>query len=199
MPASPEPEAEVPPVAAPVSAPVAVPVSPAAPRFLEPVVPVAEIHIDEPMVRRAGLNMVTATADVVVALRNVSGVPARGVTLDIRLTSAQPGQDAAVSALFAQPSGRPAMPPFDMAPGEVREIRMLATMPRDAITVLQAGGRPMFVPVIAIRAAHPGGETISVHALGIERPGQAKLGPFWLDQPSRMFDTIGVRSHNGRW
>lgn len=199
MPASPEPEAEVAPVAAPVSAPVAVPVSPAAPRFLEPVVPVAEIHIDEPMVRRAGLNMVTATADVVVALRNVSGVPARGVTLDIRLTSAQPGQDAAVSALFAQPSGRPAMPPFDMAPGEVREIRMLATMPRDAITVLQAGGRPMFVPVIAIRAAHPGGETISVHALGIERPGQAKLGPFWLDQPSRMFDTIGVRSHNGRW
>lgn len=199
VPLSPTPEPDVAPPTGTDGASAAAPVAPAAPRFLEPVVPVAEIHIDEPMVRRAGLNMVTATADVVVAVRNVSGVPARGVSLDIRLTSAQPGQDAAVSALFTQPSGRPAMPPFDMAPGEVREIRTLATMPRDAITVLQAGGRPMFVPVIAIRAAHPGGETISVHALGIERPGQAKLGPFWLDQPSRMFDTIGVRPHNGRW
>ena len=77
-------------------------------------------------------------------------------------------------------------------------MRTLATMPRDAITVLMAGGRPMFVPMIAIRAVHAGGQTTSVHAIGIERPGQAKLGPFWLDQPSRMFDTIGVRPHTGR-
>ena len=189
---TPEPEA------APVEAPASVVA--AAPRFLDQAAnaPLARIDLDEPSVSRAGLNMVTATADVTVTVRNASDVPARGIALDVRLTSAQPGQDEAIAAMFAGPVGRPATPPFDLAPGEMRRVRALATMPRDAITVLQAGGRPMFVPVVAIRAVHAGGQTTSVHALGIERPGQAKLGPFWLDQPSRMFDTIGVRPHSGR-
>lgn len=178
------------------------PATPAeAPRFLDrsDKMPPAQIALDEPVVSRAGVNMVTATADVTVVLRNTSDVPARGVVLDVRLTSAQPNQDAALAALFAGPAGRPAAPPFDLAPGETKRVRALVTMPRDAITVLQAGGRPMFVPVVAIRALHAGGQTTAVHALGIERPGQAKLGPFWLDQPSRMFDTVGVRPHSGQW
>ena len=171
-----------------------------APQFLDRSghIPAASIALDDLEVRRAGLNMVTATADMTVIVRNTSGVAARNVALDVRLTSAQPDQDAAVAALFAAP-GRPVTPPFDLAPGETKRVRALATMPRDAITVLQAGGRPMFVPVIAMRAVHAGGQTTSVHALGIERPGQAKLGPIWLDQPSRMFDTVGVRPHNGQW
>lgn len=170
-------------------------VAPAAP---VPPLPAARLDLDLPTVSRAGLNMVTATADVTVTVRNASDVPARGVAVEIRLTSAQPGQDAVLAAMFAEPVGRPAVPPFDLMPGESRRVRAVAAMPRDAITVLQAGDRPMFVPVVAIRAVHSGGQTTSVHALGIERAGQAKLGPFWLDQPSRMFDTIGVRPHTGR-
>ena len=193
---------EVPPrpKAPPASRAPAAPAIPAEPRFLDQAAsaPPARLDLDEPVVSRAGVNMVTATADVTVTVRNVSDVAARGVALDVRLTSAQPGQDAALAAMFAGPVARPATPPFDLAPGEARNVRALATMPRDAITVLQAGGRPMFVPVVAIRAVHASGQTTSVHALGIERPGQAKLGPFWLDQPMRMFDTIGVRAHSGR-
>lgn len=172
-----------------------------APQFLDlsNKMPPARIELDDPVVSRAGVNMVTATADVTVVLRNASDVPARGVMLDVRLTSAQPAQDAAIAALFAGPVPRPAVPAFDLAPGETKRVRALVTMPRDAITVLQAGGRPMFVPVLAIRAVHGGGQTTAVHALGIERPGQAKLGPIWLDQPSRMFDTVGVRPHSGQW
>lgn len=171
----------------------------APPRFLDrtEMVPPARLELGELTVRRAGLNMITATADVTVEVRNPSDVPARGVTLDVRLTSAQPDQDAAITAMFAGPVPRPAALPFDLAPGESRKIRTLVTMGRDEITVLEAGGRPMFVPVVAVRALHSGGQTVSVHALGIERPGQAKLGPFWLDQP-RMFDTVGVRPHTGR-
>ena len=56
----------------------------------------------------------------------------------------------------------------------------------------------MFVPVVAIRAVHEGVQAMSVHAIGIEREGQAKLGPFWLDQPIRTYDAIGVRPHNAR-
>ncbi|WP_140418436.1 hypothetical protein [Sphingomonas mucosissima] len=201
-PASPaQPQAQV---RAPVQAPPEPqpPVLPAgAPQFLDlsNKMPPARIELDDPMVSRAGVNMVTATADVTVVVRNASDVPARGVMLDVRLTSAQPAQDAAIAALFTGPVPRPAVPAFDLAPGETKRVRALVTMPRDAITVLQAGGRPMFVPVVAIRAVHGGGQTTAVHALGIERPGQAKLGPIWLDQPSRMFDTVGVRPHSGQW
>ncbi len=202
--AEPEPVAPVvtPVPTAPVTiepAPVSPPPAPPAPRFLEPApLPPARLDLDEPSVSRAGVNLVTATADVTVVVRNTSDVTATGIALEVRLLSAQPGQDAAIAALFAEPVERPATPRFDLAPGESKRVRTLATMPRDAITVLQAGERPMFVPVVAIRAVHAGGQTTSVHALGIERPGQAKLGPFWLDQPPRMFDAIGVRPHTGR-
>lgn len=194
--AEPEPPAAPPP---PARRPEPVPAATPAPRFLDPAPgPAARIDIAPPGVARAGVNLVTATADVTVTVRNGSDVPAKGVALEVRLTSAQPGQDAVIAAIFAGAVERPVTPPFDLAPGESRRVRTVATMPRDAITVLTAAGRPMFVPVVAIRAAHAGGQTVSVHALGIERPGQAKLGPFWLDQPPRMYDTIGVRPHAGR-
>ena len=203
-----EPEAVVP-IAPPVvpvaravpeapSDPVAPPVVPA-PRFLEPPpAPLARIDIEAPTVSRAGVNLVTATADLTVTLRNPSSVAATGIALDVRLLSAQPGQDAVIHTLFSGPVDRPATPRFDLAPGETKRVRVMATMPRDAITILTASERPMFVPVVAIRAVHAGGQTRSVHAIGIERAGQAKLGPFWLDVPSRMYDTIGVRPHSAQ-
>jgi hypothetical protein len=192
------------PVANPVPAPAQPVVEPAAviaaPRFLDRSSPAttARIDLDEPSVSRAGVNLVTATADVTVTVRNASDVPATGIALEVRLLSAQPGQDAVIAALFSGPVDRPAVARFDLAPGETKRVRTVATMPRDAITVLTAGDRPMFVPVVAIRAVHAGGQTTSVHAIGIERAGQAKLGPFWLDVPSRMYDAIGVRPHTGR-
>jgi hypothetical protein len=203
-----DPTQTVPPTPEPAPAPVAAPAEPvvepaevvAAPRFLDrssPATPV-RIDLDEPSVSRAGVNLVTATADVTVTVRNASEVPATGIALEVRLLSAQPGQDAVIAALFSGPVDRPVVARFDLAPGETKRVRTVATMPRDAITVLTAGDRPMFVPVVAIRAVHAGGQTTSVHAIGIERAGQAKLGPFWLDVPSRMYDTIGVRSHTGR-
>jgi hypothetical protein len=187
------------------------PPAPPTPRFLQPTpsaaapgattpaatapATTARIDIDEPVVSRSGINLVTATADVIVTVRNTSDVPATGVAVEVRLLSAQPGLDSVIATIFGGPVGKPAIAPFTLAPGETKRVRTLATMPRDAITVLQAGGRPMFVPVLAIRAVHEGAQTTSVHALGIDRPGQAKLGPFWLDQPPRMYDTIGVRPH----
>lgn len=189
---------EAPPVIVPAPVEQPAPVA-AAPRFLERAPgAAARIDLDAPVVSRAGVNLVTATADVAVTVRNVSDVTATGIALEVRLLSAQPGQDAVLATLFSGPVDRPATPLFDLAPGETKRVRTLATMPRDAITVLTAGERPMFVPVVAIRAMHGGGQTTSVHAIGIERPGQAKLGPFWLDQPPRMFDAIGVRPHTGR-
>ena len=78
----------------------------------------------------------------------------------------------------------------------------LVTLPRDNINVLTAADRPMFVPVVTLNAryvpsenAAGEGQTAQAFALGIERAGAAKLAPFWLDGPARMFETVAARPH----
>ncbi|MFT3978181.1 MAG: hypothetical protein QM688_13890 [Sphingomonas bacterium] len=198
--AAPEPaRLPVEPVAA--SEPVAPSAAPEPPQFLERTAPNERAWIDfvQPAVHRAGLNIVTATADVSLVVRNEGKVPARGIRVAIRLTSAQAGQDAVLDALFAEPVERPAVPPFDLGPGEERKVRAIATLPRDAIVALSAAGREMFVPVVALNALYDAGgargQTTAAFAVGIERPDGVKLGPLWLDEPPRMHDAIGIRAH----
>ncbi len=188
------PEPAVPPLA---PAPV-----PDAPQFLERPAPSERAWLDlaAPVVHRAGINLVTATADVALLVRNEGSAVARGVRLAIRLTSAQPGQDAVLDALFAEPVERPIVPPFDLAPGEERAVRGIATLPREAIVALTAAGRPMFVPVVALNLLYDAGagtpgQTTAAFAIGVERPDGGKLGPLWLDEPARMHDAIGIRAH----
>lgn len=179
------------------AAPVADP-----PQFLERPAPTDRAWLDlaAPVVHRAGINFVTATADVELVVRNEGSAPARGIRLAIRLTSAQPGQDAVLDALFAEPVERPATPPFDLGPGEERAVRGIATLSREAIVALDAGGRPMFVPVVALNVLYDAGggtpgQTTAAFAVGVERADGAKLGPLWLDEPARMHDAIGIRAH----
>ncbi|WP_019516089.1 hypothetical protein [Sphingomonas sp. Mn802worker] len=152
--------------------------------------------------RRAGVNLVTATADVEIVVRNRGEIETRNVRLDARLTSARADQDAELGQIFAQIGGRPAATPFSLAPGAERVVRALVTLPRDNINVLTAADRPMFVPVVTVNAryvpsdaAAGEGQTAQAFALGIERPGAAKLAPFWLDGPARMFETVAARPH----
>lgn len=151
------------------------------------------------MPRRAGLNLVTATVDVDVVMRNTGDAPAENIRVDVRLMSAAPDQDAALGTLFADPIQRPASAPFTLAPGAERTMRSLVTLPRTAIHVLTAGERPMFVPVVAVNARYDSGDgagqTANAWAVGVERAGAAKLGPFWLDVPARMHESIAVRPH----
>jgi len=203
-PATPVVEAPFIPPAPPVPAapePVAPPARPA-PRFLEPTPapPAERARIDLSVTaRRAGVNLVTATADVEVTLHNAGEAAAVGVRLDVRLLSAHAGQDAALDALFASAIERTVTPAFDLAPGERRTIRTLATLPRTAINVLTAGDRAMFVPVLAVNAVYAigagTGQTAAAYAIGIERDGAAKLAPFRLDGPTRMYETVAVRPH----
>ena len=152
--------------------------------------------------RRAGVNLVTVTADVEIVVRNGGEVEARNIRLDARLTSARADQDAELGQIFAQTTGRLAATPFTLAPGAERVVRALVTLPRDNINVLTAADRPMFVPVVTLNAryvpsetAAGEGQTAQAFALGIERAGAAKLAPFWLDGPGRMFETVAARPH----
>lgn len=184
-------------------------VAAAAPRMLSrrsvppiaPAIPAERAWIElELRPRRAGLNMLTATADVDVLVRNRGSADAVNVRLDARLTSARADQDAELGQIFADTRGRTAAPPFTLAPGGERVVRALVTLPREAINVLTAAERPMFVPVVTLNARYAlggagEGQTAQAFALGIERAGAAKLAPFWLDAPSRMFEAVAARPH----
>lgn len=149
--------------------------------------------------RRAGLNLLSATVEAELLLRNEGTAPAAAIRVGALLMGAAAGPPGDVGPLFAQPVGRPVTPPFGLAPGEERRVRLVVALPRADILPLEAGGRAMFVPVVAVNVWYEAGEvqgqTAQAFAVGVERVDSAKLAPLWLDQPARMFDAIGVRAY----
>lgn len=188
-PPTPAPEAPAPPAATPAAAPPIAPTPTGARAWIE-------LGMTP---RRAGLNLLTATVDMDVLVRNTGDAAASDIRVDARLVSASADQDAALGALFAEAVQRPAAPPFTLEPGAERIVRALVTLPRASIHVLTAGGRPMFVPVVAVNARYGSSagpaQTANAWAIGVERAGAAKLGPFWLDVPARMHEAIAARPH----
>lgn len=183
----------------------AIPPPPPLPKFLDsqlsptqPVGPAPRLLIGLRPIR-AGLNLLTATAECEIAIANAGDAPADAIRLDIALVSAHAGQDADLAAVMARPIGRPAVPPFSLAPGEERRVRAVGTLPRNAIRQLKEGDAPLFVPIAAVRLHHRSGDverrTSAAFAIGIERPGAAKLAPFRLDQPPRLYDQVAARRH----
>lgn len=151
-------------------------------------------------VRRAGINLFSATAEVEVALANTGEGAAAGVSVGLHLLGASAEQDRALGELFAAPPPRPAAPPFALAPGETRTIRATLALSRAAIVPLSAGDRPMFVPVVAVDVRYelPGGgqgQTAAAYLIGATRPDSDKLAPFWLDAPPRTLDEVAARPH----
>lgn len=149
--------------------------------------------------RRAGLNLLSATVEAELTVRNHGTVPAQAIRIGAVLTGATPGQGGEVASLFAQPVGRPATPPFALAPGEERKVRLVVALPRADMQPLEAGGRALIVPVVAVNVLYDAGgmdgQSANAFAIGIERVDSAKLAPFWLDQPARMYDGLGIRPY----
>ena len=149
---------------------------------------------------RAGLNMLSATVEAEVVVRNTGDAPATQVRIHATLLSAHAGQDADLAATFAAPAGRSAAPPFALAPGEERRVRIVAALSREAVRSMDAAGRPMFVPLVAIDVRYVAdetgtpGRTGQAFIVGVERVDSAKLAPFWLDGPMRMHDQIAARA-----
>ncbi|WP_174287261.1 hypothetical protein [Sphingomonas bacterium] len=150
---------------------------------------------------RAGLNLLSATVEAEVVVTNTGDAPATHVRVHVSLLSAHARQDVDLTAAFAAPAGRPVTPPFTLAAGEERRVRIVAALPRESVRTMEAGGRPMFVPLLAIDvryAAETAGRlarTAQAFIVGVERADSAKLAPFWIDGPSRMYDRIAARTH----
>ncbi len=144
---------------------------------------------------RVGLNMLSATIEAEVTVHNSGATPIGRVAVDLRLLSAHAGLDGELVDLARQPQGRPIVPAFALAPGETRTVRGVTALPREAIHVIDAAGRPMFVPILAAAAHTDWGVARCAYAVGLERVDSAKLSPIWLDQPGRMFDQVAARPH----
>ncbi|WP_288935958.1 hypothetical protein [uncultured Sphingomonas sp.] len=149
--------------------------------------------------RRAGFNLITATVEGELVVRNDGDFAASGIRIGTALLEAGSGRESEVAAFFAQPVVRPAAPPFALAPGEERRVRIVVAHGREAIRGIPANGRAMFVPVVAINALHGGGDAPGqagrAFAVGVERADSDRLMPFWLDVPPRMYDGLAVRPY----
>jgi hypothetical protein len=191
VPVEPEPIASPAVVAAPIIA------TPAAPQFLKPAAPAApraRLTVElRPL--RAGLNLLSAVADCELVVTNTGDAPAEAIRTQVSLLTAHTALDADLAALTAASIGRPTTPPFALAPGETRTIKAIAAAPRDGIRTMTAANRPMFVPIVSVNVLYPDGQTTGAWAIGIERVDSAKLAPFWLDAPPKMYTNIGARPH----
>ncbi|WP_322964251.1 hypothetical protein [Sphingomonas fuzhouensis] len=184
----PRPAAPVPDLAARIPAPPPQPAAPTLPP--EP----SFLRVEARPVR-VGLNMLSATIEAEVTVHNSGATPIGRVAVDLRLLSAHAGLDGQLIELAHQPQGRPIVPPFALAPGESRTVRGVTALPREAIHVIDAAGRPMFVPILAAAAHTDWGMARCAYAVGLERVDSTKLSPIWLDQPGRMYDQVAARPH----
>lgn len=148
---------------------------------------------------RAGFNLMTVTVDGEVTVTNTGDAPARDVRVAVVLQSARADAGELLAHIAAQPIVRPATPPLALAPGEQRRFRAVAALPHEAIQPVNAGGRPMFVPLVAIVARYRDDarerQAAQAFAVGPQRADSAKLAPLWLDVPPRTYDNVAARPH----
>lgn len=152
---------------------------------------------------RVGLNLISATVDCEVSIANRGDAPAMDVRGGLQLLSAQAGPEPDLAGLFAEPIARPATPPFDLAAGEERRFRAVAALPLDQLRPVEAVGRPMFVPMLALSVAYRDAAATrqigQAFVVGVERADSAKLAPLWLDTGARQFDAVAARPHGAAW
>lgn len=150
------------------------------------------------MPTRAGTNVLSASVEYRLTVRNAGTIAATAIRLDLRLFGAGPSQQAVLAALAAGPIDRPATAPFDLAPGAVVTLDGMAMHPKETLDVLAealgADAPAVFVPVLSVRLRYDWvggtGQLARAFAVGLVRGG-AKLQPFRRDD-ARMYDRVAA-------
>ena len=121
------------------------------------------------------------------------------VRISLHLMAASKGEGQAIAALHDATIGRTVVPAFSLDPGGSRTVRGVGVLAREATGGLEAAGRPLFVPLVAVRIAWRSATGLhhltQAFAVGVERVDSAKLAPIWLDQPARSYEQIAARPH----
>ena len=136
------------------------------------------------------------TFEFELALYNSGSAPARDVLIEASTFNASPTQDDELRAFFSNPVAEgeriATIPPLKSF-----NLRTQVSMPRNQIRVLEAGGRHVFVPLIAFNAVYRWGagegQTSAAYLLGRDTKGE-KMAPFRLDLGARVFRGVGQRA-----
>ncbi|MBR0551084.1 hypothetical protein [Stakelama marina] len=146
---------------------------------------------------RAGTAQGEGVVEFVISVDNPGGVDADDVVVAAWLRSAHQQQDAEVAQLLAAPPS-PYLPKSRIAAGGSKRIQSRLTLPRNRMRVMQAGGRPYFIPMIIVDVRYKSGSArraAAVVMVGRQQASSDKLGPIFLDQPTRMHDRVEARPH----
>ena len=135
------------------------------------------------------------TFEFELAMYNSGSAPARDVLIEASTFNASPTQDEELQAFFSNPVAEgeriAAIPPLKSF-----TLRTQVSMPRNQIRVLEAGGRHVFVPLIAFNAVYRWGsgegQTSAAYLLGRDTKGE-KMAPFRIDLGARIFRGVGQR------
>jgi hypothetical protein len=137
----------------------------------------------------------SVTIEFELELFNSGSAPARNIQIEAVVVNAGDTQDQELAAFFSR------------APGSGNPIEVIHPLTRTAFTtqvvtsrehisVLEAGGRQVFVPLLAFNAFYRRGsasaQTSVAYLLGRETNG-GKMAPFRIDQGPRVFRGLGAR------
>ena len=133
-----------------------------------------------------------------VTLRNTGNAAAQNMRIEARMFNASGAEAREVDSFFRSPP-QPVQGPSALAlpPLKGMQFTSAVTMPRQQIRVLEMGGRPLFVPTVALKIVYetPDGEEQRIvrrYLVGIEpKEPSGKMGPFRLDVGPRIYRQVG--------
>lgn len=147
--------------------------------------------------------MVASDADVAVhyelAIRNRGDQAAGHLRIEARMFNASTAQAREIDAFFAEPARSRGVANSVLVPaGQTIRLVNRVSMPRDQVREISIGGRPLFIPTVAVTLAYAWGEigegqTSKSWLVGIEAQDAEKMGPFRLDLGPRVYRSVGGR------
>ena len=146
--------------------------------------------------RRCVVEDERVTFEFDLSMLNSGSAPARDVLIEASTFNAGPTQDQEIEAFFSNPVGEgeriATIPPLKSF-----NLRTQVSVERSQVRVLEAGGRHVFVPLMAFNAVYRwgGGEgqTSEAFLLGRDTQGE-RMAPFRLDLGARVFRGVGKRA-----
>ncbi|MES2002770.1 MAG: hypothetical protein V4444_10745 [Pseudomonadota bacterium] len=128
-------------------------------------------------------------------LFNSGSTPARAILVEASYFNASETQEPEIEHFFANPVGAGGRA-TSLAPLKRMTIKTKVVTPRAQVREYEAGGRKVFVPLIAFNALYRWssgeGQTSVSYVVGRTTDGE-RLAPFRLDQAGREFRTLGER------
>ena len=132
-------------------------------------------------------------------IENVGSAPARDILVEAIMITASARQDHELVEFFQKPRAEGDRIPM-IAPIDRLELKSVVRLPLDSICKFEAGGRTLFVPLIAFNLLYRGGgverQNSASFLIGRGNEGDEKLAPFRLDLGPRTYNGLAARPHS---